>query len=63
MDAGGNSEWTESSVRRELQFLLSHTIHHYALMVAIGQAHGFKEFERGFGVAPSTIKFQQQLSS
>lgn len=56
MDGGGCSEWTRSSLRRELQFLISHTIHHYALIVAIAGAHGFTEFPAGFGVAPSTLK-------
>jgi len=56
MDGGGCAVWTRSSVRRELQFLISHTIHHYALMVAIAGAHGFSEIPAGFGVAPSTLK-------
>ncbi|KAF0093098.1 MAG: hypothetical protein E1N59_3173 [Puniceicoccaceae bacterium 5H] len=56
MDGGESQEWSPSSVRRELQFLLSHTIHHYALMVAIGQCSGFNTFPDRFGVAPSTLK-------
>lgn len=48
-----------SSVGRELEFLVSHTIHHYALI-------GFKLEVLGitvpanFGVAPSTIRFWSQ---
>ena len=56
MDGGECSVWTQSSLRRELQFLISHTIHHYALIVAIAGAHGFDEIPKGFGVAPSTLK-------
>jgi len=51
-------EWTRSTVRRELEFLVSHTIHHYALIVVLLDAHGFEipqELE-GFGVAPSTLR-------
>ena len=56
MDGGGASAWTESSVRRELQFLISHTIHHYALMGAIAQGFGDFALPADFGVAPSTLK-------
>lgn len=56
MDGGGAAIWTQSSVRRELQFLISHTIHHYALMVAIARTHGFDDIPAEFGVAPSTLK-------
>ncbi|MDP0500605.1 MAG: hypothetical protein Q7P63_10945 [Verrucomicrobiota bacterium JB022] len=56
MDGGCSEEWSHSSIRRELQFLLSHTIHHYALIVAIGQSFGFRDFPAKFGVAPSTLK-------
>ncbi len=51
--------WCDSSVARELEFLHSHTIHHYALI-------GFKLRARGievpdeFGVAPSTLRFWSQ---
>lgn len=50
--------WSDSSVRRELQFLVSHTIHHYALIVALLARHG-DELPEGFadfGVAPSTLR-------
>jgi uncharacterized damage-inducible protein DinB len=48
-----------SSVLRELEFLLSHTIHHYALVAVMARLQGF-EPAPGFGVAPSTLKFQQR---
>ena len=47
-----------SSVLRELEFLLSHTIHHYALVAVMARLQGF-EPAAGFGIAPSTLKFQQ----
>jgi uncharacterized damage-inducible protein DinB len=48
--------WTDSSVRRELQFLLSHTIHHYALIALMLRLQGF-EPPANFGVAPSTLDY------
>ncbi len=54
-----NSPVSESTVRRELQFLISHTVHHYALIGLILETLGFKP-EDSFGVAPSTLKYEQQ---
>lgn len=47
----------KSTVRRELQFLLSHTVHHYALINVIRRIQGGAT-PKNFGVAPSTIKHQ-----
>jgi uncharacterized damage-inducible protein DinB len=46
--------WSSSSIRRELQFLLSHTVHHYALIALMLRLRGV-EAREGFGVAPSTL--------
>ncbi|HKX33601.1 MAG TPA: hypothetical protein VJ302_38335, partial [Blastocatellia bacterium] len=51
-----DSGWSRSSIRRELQFLLSHTVHHYALMALALRVQGFQPGEE-FGVAPSTLKY------
>jgi hypothetical protein len=56
MDGGSDARWTLSSVSRELQFLISHTIHHYAMIVTIAHTQGFTDFSTDFGVAPSTLK-------
>lgn len=53
---------TASTVLRELEFLLSHTIHHYALIATLARLQGL-EPELTFGVAPSTLKFQQEQSA
>ncbi len=53
---GNGSAWSLSSVERELQFLLSHTIHHYALIAIALRSHGFDP-GREFGVAPSTLRY------
>lgn len=60
MDGGVEAQCTRSSIARELQFLISHTIHHYALIVTIAQTQGFSEFPSDFGVAPSTLKYRSR---
>ena len=47
--------WGTSSVMRELDFLQSHTVHHYSLIAMLLRLH---EIDPGddFGVAPSTLK-------
>ena len=50
-----NSPWTSSTLGRELLFLLSHTIHHYALIDLMLREEGF-EPPSEFGVAPSTLR-------
>lgn len=52
------AQWSASSLQRELQFLVSHTVHHYALIAVILRLHGF-EPDADFGVAPSTLKHRQ----
>lgn len=54
--------WCASSVERELDFLQSHTIHHYALIGFKLRAFGF-ELPAEFGVAPSTLRFWKQRKS
>ncbi|MGH8595242.1 MAG: hypothetical protein ACREXT_01140 [Gammaproteobacteria bacterium] len=46
--------WTYSCIGRELQFLLSHTVHHFALVAMLLRLQGF-EPAADFGVAPSTL--------
>ncbi|MCP4203340.1 MAG: hypothetical protein GY769_15565 [bacterium] len=46
--------WSRSSVLRELQFALSHTIHHYALIARQLRDRGVDP-GADFGMAPSTI--------
>ena len=48
-----------SSVTRELQVLMSHTIHHYALIAVALRVQGIP-VDASFGVAPSTIRHQQR---
>lgn len=54
--------WSRSTVLRELQFLLSHTVHHYALIAQMLRARGFEPGE-GFGVAPSTLEHRHAVAA
>lgn len=53
--------WSTSSVGRELQFLLSHTVHHYAIMSLILRAEGFDPGAE-LGVAPSTLAYRRSAT-
>ena len=57
--AADESAWCASTVLRELQFLLSHTIHHYALIALLLRLQGF-EPDAEFGVNPSTLRHWRQ---
>ena len=50
--------WCTSSTLRELEFLLSHTVHHYALIGVICQLAG-QSMPKNFGMAPSTLRHLQ----
>ncbi len=52
----GEDLHSQSSFGRELQFLVSHTVHHYALIAIASRMQGIFPDE-SFGVAPSTLKF------
>jgi len=47
-----------SSLCRELQFLVSHTVHHFALISVIAAFNGIQTPE-SFGIAPATFKARQ----
>ncbi len=54
----GGADWLESSLGRELQFLASHTVHHYAIIAILLRLLGI-EPGHDFGVAPSTLAFER----
>lgn len=66
MDGGDESDaslwWSHSSAVRELQFLVSHTVHHYALIALILRSNGLAP-AADFGVAPSTLRYNQSKLS
>lgn len=47
-----------STLGRELLFVLSHAVHHYALMGIIAQVQGQRPCDESFGVMPSTLRYQ-----
>ncbi len=55
---GATEPWTDSSLLRELEMLLSHTVHHYALIAISCRLLG-NEPGSDFGMAPSTLRHRQ----
>ena len=60
--AGAALRWMPSSFARELQFLASHTVHHYAIIAIILRLLGIDP-GHDFGVAPSTLEFERGNSA
>jgi len=56
------SLWLPSSVIREMEFVLSHTIHHHALIGEKLFAMGIS-LDAGFGVALSTQDFRRRIAA
>ncbi len=54
-EQGAPGEWIPSTVPRELEFVASHALHHYAIVALLLRAAGI-EPPAGFGVAPSTLR-------
>ena len=52
----------QSTLERELQGLVSHTVHHYALIAIAARAHGVDPGDE-FGVAPSTLAYWRECVS
>lgn len=53
--------WHTSSVGRELQFLVNHTVHHFAMIRGICQRAG-NELDPDFGMALSTLRHHRELA-
>ncbi len=58
-EIGVDDLWCESSIERELEFLRSHTVHHYAL-IALKLRASEIEIPDDFGVARSTLRFWER---
>lgn len=56
IEPNGADFWCASSLERELEFMQSHTIHHYALIAFKLRQMNF-HVPPEFGVAPSTLRF------
>ena len=59
-ERSGDAGFSRSTIQRELQFLASHTVHHFAIVAMILKIQGF-ETPDTFGVAPSTLKYENRL--
>lgn len=55
----GTATPAPSSTAREMQYLLSHTVHHFALIAVIAGLGG-TSVPDDFGVAPSTLKHRNR---
>lgn len=58
VNSGKCAQKTISSLSRELQFLCSHTIHHFAIIKLLGESINIP-FSKEFGIAPSTLEFEK----
>ena len=60
-ETDGNSppSWCSSSVMRELEFLQSHTVHHYSVIAMLLRVQRVEPLEE-FGVAPSTLEYWRE---
>ncbi|MBW8782227.1 MAG: DinB family protein [Verrucomicrobia bacterium] len=54
--SGAVAPWSASTALRELEFLLSHTVHHYALVAVVCRLAG-QAVPPDFGMAPSTLRY------
>ncbi len=55
------SQTVPSTLSRELMYAVAHAVHHYALIAIMGGLMGIA-LPAGFGVAPSTLKHQEELA-
>jgi hypothetical protein len=53
-DLPSEAGWTQSTLARELRFVASHVIHHFAIIALLLRSQG-TEVPPDFGVAPSTL--------
>ncbi|MGA2248359.1 MAG: DinB family protein [Verrucomicrobiota bacterium] len=57
----GGSQASRSTIGREIMYSVAHAVHHYALIGVMSGITGVK-IPPGFGVAPSTLKYQAEVS-
>ena len=61
-DNGIDIKHCQSTIERELMFLVSHTVHHYAIIGILLRYQGI-QLDLDFGKAPSTITYEHQQKS
>jgi hypothetical protein len=53
------TEVLETTAKRELVYNIEHAVHHMALMkIGIKEVASYVDLKKGFGVAASTIRYQ-----
>ena len=57
LTSSGDTTDLPTTVGRELAFAAHHQTHHHAMMATIARSHG-ADVPRGFGMAPSTLNFE-----
>ena len=57
--SASGSQLAVSTVGREIMYVVAHAVHHYALIGVMGSVMGL-QLPTCFGVAPSTLKHQQE---
>ena len=60
VDPRNPGAWFRSSIGRELRFLASHTVHHFALIAVLLRTLGHPT-DPAFGVSPSTLRRWSQV--
>ena len=55
---GGVAAPSMSSLTRELEFLVSHTVHHFALITVLANKLRI-EVPENFGIAPTTLRYRE----
>lgn len=62
IDNDAGAAYSGSSLVRELEFLISHTIHHYAIVAIMCRLQGIA-VDDDFGVAPSTLRYRAEMET
>jgi len=60
--AADSDAWCKSSILRELEFLQSHTVHHYSLVAMLLRSYDIEPDEE-LGVASSTLKYWKEAAA
>ena len=58
-DRGEDEGWVDSTLARELRFVASHLVHHFAIVALLLQSQGMN-CPKEFGVAPATLGFRRR---
>ncbi len=62
IDDSSDAIETATSPERELGFLCSHSVHHYAIIAILCRIQGI-DVDATFGVAPSTLVFRKEIDT